>query len=417
MHIRFNDDDNEAEAAEAPSSSSLPQAEAHPSGPCSPPARLAVVRSVRADFDSKSECYIYDVVQGPEAPGGGTTLAASLSNRHLKVYTAHNSELVPVGDLTGHTANINGIAFCQGAHILHSCSTDASVCGWDTRSGQQIERVQAPGRALWSLSVHDNVIAAGANSEVLFWDRRTQKVLQTFQDAHAEEVTQVKFHPGSPNAFFSASTDGLISVYDLSVGLNEDDAFKACLNTGNSVAELGFYGPGGSRMWFRTHTEGLHLWDWMAACSEEGAEGTEALLAMENFREAAGQAAAAAGIAELAGQVDYVIGCSYDESTDSLSVKAGNNQGSAAIFPVASAGGSTMGVRPPSAVLCGGHTSVVRCLLWPGTGTRCLTAGEDAHLSIWDVPSAVPQRLPGAAHNQHVAQRNSRGAGRRHSPY
>ena len=78
---------------------------------------------------------------------------------------------------------------------------------------------------------------------------------------------------------------------------------QACLNTGNSVAQLGFFGPTGRRLWCRTHTEGLHLWDWMSACSEEGAEGTGALLAMENFREVSGQAAAAAGIAELANNV------------------------------------------------------------------------------------------------------------------
>lgn len=118
--------------------------------------------------------------------------------------------------------------------------------------------------------MHEHVIAAGADSEVLFWDRRTGKPMGSFQDAHAEEVTQVpptpplsslhshflqamprphpnapnhprqlapepapvpmpvfqvKFHPTQPNVFLSASTDGLISVYDMSNGLDEDDGF------------------------------------------------------------------------------------------------------------------------------------------------------------------------------------------------
>lgn len=46
--------------------------------------------------------------------------------------------------------------------------------------------------------MRDHVVAAGGNSEVLFWDRRTRKLLGTFQDAHAEEVTQVILPPPFP---------------------------------------------------------------------------------------------------------------------------------------------------------------------------------------------------------------------------
>ena len=145
--------------------------------------------------------------------------------------------MAAMGDLTGHEANINEIAFCQAAapDQLHSASSDCSVRGWDVRSGMQTEqcvlrppgpsaivpgwpslpltlpcapridqltrpsapplcccRLKTPGRMeLWSVSVYDNVVAAGGMSEVLFWDRRTHKVIGSFQDAHAEEVTQV----------------------------------------------------------------------------------------------------------------------------------------------------------------------------------------------------------------------------------
>jgi hypothetical protein len=44
---------------------------------------------------------------------------------------------------------------------------------------------------LFSFSVSDNLIAAGGQGNVLFWDRRTQQQLATFDDMHMDDVTQV----------------------------------------------------------------------------------------------------------------------------------------------------------------------------------------------------------------------------------
>jgi hypothetical protein len=54
-----------------------------------------------------------------------------------------------------------------------------------------LDRVDAKRKELFSFSIREHVLAVGADSEVMFWDRRTGKQLGTFQDAHAEEVTQV----------------------------------------------------------------------------------------------------------------------------------------------------------------------------------------------------------------------------------
>ncbi len=44
--------------------------------------------------------------------------------------------------------------------------------------------------------------------------------------------------------------------------LEDDDAFCAAINVGTSVEELGVYGGTGERLWVRTGTESLHLWEW-----------------------------------------------------------------------------------------------------------------------------------------------------------
>jgi WD40 repeat protein len=47
-----------------------------------------------------------------------------------------------VGDLVGHEGSIRELHFClpDQPQLLHSCAADGSVRGWDTRSGQQVER-------------------------------------------------------------------------------------------------------------------------------------------------------------------------------------------------------------------------------------------------------------------------------------
>ena len=44
---------------------------------------------------------------------------------------------------------------------------------------------------------------------------------------------------------------------------------QAALNLDASVARMGVYGESGEKLWVVSHTEGLHLWEWQAACDEE----------------------------------------------------------------------------------------------------------------------------------------------------
>lgn len=50
---------------------------------------------------------------------------------------------------------------------------------------------QAHHQELYAFSVSDNLVAAGGQGDVHFWDRRTQQRLASFDDMHMDDVTQV----------------------------------------------------------------------------------------------------------------------------------------------------------------------------------------------------------------------------------
>ena len=44
---------------------------------------------------------------------------------------------------------------------------------------------------------------------------------------------------------------------------------QAALNIDNSVSRIGLYGLQSEKLCCLSHTETLHLWEWVAACDEE----------------------------------------------------------------------------------------------------------------------------------------------------
>jgi hypothetical protein len=65
--------------------------------------------------------------------------------------------------------------FCLHASLLSSH-------GYSYHSG---------GQELFSFALSENMVAAGGQGDVLFWDRRMQQQLEKFDDMHMDDVTQV----------------------------------------------------------------------------------------------------------------------------------------------------------------------------------------------------------------------------------
>jgi WD40 repeat protein len=96
-----------------------------------------------------------------------------------------------------------------------------------------------------------NFIAAGIEnpedgpsvSPVYVWDQRNiQAPLREFVESHTDTVTTLQLHPNLPTLLLSASTDGLINIFDTSKP-DEDDALYQVINHRSAVAHAGFMYP------------------------------------------------------------------------------------------------------------------------------------------------------------------------------
>ena len=237
--------------------------------------------------------------------------------------------------------------------------------------------------------------------------------------------------PASSTCCPLASLPTLLSPSPHPAPPDEDEGFKAALNIDTSVAQLGFYGRQGEKLWARSGVESLHLWEWAAACSEEAAGGGGALGEAGNARDQLTAAAAACPAGQaLAPGLDYLVGCEYDAAADRLWCLAGTNGGAVGFFPVvepasgaAAAAAAQGGAAPPlfgppaAALPAGGggaHTDVVRSVLWPGAaGGTCLTGGEDSKICVWSTSHAAAAGPAGRSQQQH----REGGAARKHAAH
>lgn len=221
----------------------------------------------------------------------------------------------------------------------------------------------------------------------------------------------------------------------------------AALNAGTSVEELGLYGPNQERLWLRTGTESLQLWEWAKAAAPEASGGGVAFLdltweARAALVEAASRNAAAAAVF---GEVDYLMGCHWDPVSGQLLLVAGSNDGAVGFFPVAEATALTgaltgqppaAALAPPPVVLRGGHDAVVRscCCFGGGGGSGgggmgaagallCATGGEDSKLALWTLAAPAPGAAGGSGAGEGSDGSASSGparhkqGGRRAAPY
>jgi len=406
QHTRFIDSDEEEILKSGMQLETVPAGSLYEL-PVAPPTRsnFSLLSMISTDYDQKDQCYVLHLAHSL-ATG---TLAAALSNRQIKLFDLKDGSLQFTGSLSGHTGTITS-AQCSledEPHLLQTTSADGTVREWDLRTGQVARVFTAGNQEIACCTTSGSLLAAGARDDILFWDRGTGKHISSFTDTHFQDVTQVKFHPVMRSAFISGSEDGLVAVFDTSGGLDEDEGFRAALNIDTAVAKLGFYGAGkGDKLWCCSGTETLHLWEWAAACDDElqGGNGPlgqsldarTKLLGLNVGTCGDGAAGGSKGQEEqVTNAADYLIQCEYDSNTDELAVIAGNNTGFAALFPVVQppngATDVTLDFRPAGAALEGGHTDIVRSLVWlNGTGPLWVSGGEDARVCVWSsVPGAV----------------------------
>lgn len=315
--------------------------------------------------------YLLDVALQPTG-----LLAVSCSNFNIHLHNKDSLKLV--GQYGGHSGPLCGARFSHTSpDLLYSGSADGTVRGWDVRrpgteAAQTFKSDPSHSYCSFDLSCSDTLLCAGTeqvndeDSFLVFWDARKpgSGLLGVYSESHSDDVTQVCFHPRDKDRLASGSTDGLVNVFDLSRGA-EEEALLATCNSDSSAGSVCWSGPGHTQLLCLSHDEGLHLWDL-------GRLDTEEPLTIFSTTDARSLTPLPDG-----GAVDYLVGGRWLEEAQKLLVVGGKNSGDLHLMECDDGGLRLL------RSLEGGHSSTVRCFLWDAAGAALVTGGEDAQLLLW----------------------------------
>ncbi|KAM8917305.1 WD repeat-containing protein 89 [Spinachia spinachia] len=357
--------------------------------------------------------YLLDVALQPAG-----LLAVSCSDFTVRLHTSDTLDLV--GEYRGHGGPLCGVVFSHASpDILYSASADGTVRGWDVRrpgtaAAQVFRGDPAHVYGGFDLSCGDTLLCAGTeqvdgeDSFLVFWDVRKPGggLLGAYSESHSDDITQVRFHPRENDRLASGSMDGLVNVFDLSRG-TEEEALLATCNSDSSASSVCWAGATYTQLLCLSPNEALHLWDL-------GRLDTEEPLTVFGAADARSLPLLAEGRA-----VDYLVGAQWLEEAQKLLVVGGENGGNLHLMECD--GGGLRLLK----TLGGGHASMVRCFLWDAAKEALVTGGEDAQLLLWKPGGAElttgkresrksegASRLKSRPHKKHSYQREKVGAGK-----
>jgi WD40 repeat protein len=152
-------------------------------------------------------------------------------------------------------------------------------------------------------------------ARLYFFDARSHNshILNTFNESHGDDITQIKFHPTNPAKLMSASMDGLVCMYDLTT-MDEDEAITFVANSKSSVHKIGYFGPDSEFMYCLNHMETFSLW----TVDTNGTGEAEVIQEFGDIRRVSKP--------EIGFSLDYAIDCQYDPVTQRLFLFTGSNE-------------------------------------------------------------------------------------------
>eukprot|EP01036_Dinobryon_divergens_P027624 gene27624-36427_t len=307
-------------------------------------------------------------------------LLSSSSDNCLRIYDTERLEVLST--ISAHKKTINSIEFSRvSPFLLYSCSSDHSLCMWDTR---------APSTACFSIKVNDEILSfsTALNDSLLalslglsinFFDirrvttstvqRSSQWRLGEYGDVHSDIVTQLKFHPSNPTILASGGEDGLVCMYDVATDPG-DEVVMSILNTDAPVRKLGFFGPSSTSS---------------SKCSKEGLFALSTTEIPSFWHYPSAQRIAHYPTLRESLSLDYFVNCFFLNSDDgsggegSMHMIAGRFESSACIVRVSP--DPEVGCCLHSKFASSAHTAMVRCVA--ESTAHIFTGAEDGKICVW----------------------------------
>lgn len=306
------------------------------------------------------------------APPPGEFVSVACSDFTVRLHDQRTLRLFQT--YSGHTNPISTVTFThRSADSLYSASLDGTVRLWDIRSQEnksaQIFRSDATHSFCgFDLSCSDSLLCAGTeqidseDSFLVFWDvRKPSALLGVYSESHSDDITQVRFHPTDKDRLASGSADGLVNVFDLRKGAEEEALVGTC-NSESSVSALCWLEL--ERLLCVSHDEGLRLWDLKSLDTEDE-------LTVYSTKDARSKRNSTGSA------VDYLIGGCWLDSAGQAVVVGGSSGGVIHLFSC-----DKSGLNPVHA-LTTGHTATVRCFEFDSQSLSLFTGGEDGLLLRW----------------------------------
>jgi len=180
------------------------------------PYRLANV--AQHSFDNQRPTYVMHL----DSQNVGENLwkiAIACSDNVAKLYDYNSltGQLTFTHQLRQHTDNINDIQFVpELPFMVCTASEDGTAYLWDSRTGEVKQRFKVRG-PLTSCTATATTFAASCDQDIYLWDIRSGVQKQVISDFQSSTILRIRFHPVIPSRLFSASDDGTIMQFDLTI--------------------------------------------------------------------------------------------------------------------------------------------------------------------------------------------------------
>ncbi|KAF2204432.1 WD40 repeat-like protein [Delitschia confertaspora ATCC 74209] len=215
---------------------------------------------LQSDLGLPPSSYIYKVLstaarEDPLTYSKLDQLAVISSDDSLRFVDPSSLKLLPNGIIK----NVHKSVTClervdDEGNIVVTAGRDGLIRFWDKRSKDKVMEIQPRFLPISAIVCNQgrNFVAAGVenpddglgDTPVCIWDmRNVQKPQLEFVESHTDTITDLQLHPNLPTLLLSASTDGLINIFDTSKP-DEEDALYQVINHRSAVHHAGFLYPG-----------------------------------------------------------------------------------------------------------------------------------------------------------------------------
>ena len=316
----------------------------------------------------------------------GSRIVSGSDDKTIKVWDAVGG--AELATLAGHTGFVQSVAYSPDGSRIVSGSTDKTVKVWDAAGGAELATLSGHAELVWAVAFSldgRRIVSGSADHTLKVWDAVSGAELATLS-GDTNWVTAVAFSLDG-RRIVSGSADHTLKVWDAAWG-----AELATLTGHTSRVHAVACSPDGTRIVSGSADHTLKVWD--AASGAELATLTghrsfvyDVAYSPDGSRIVSGawdntlkvwDAASGAELATLTGHTSYVNAVAY--SPDGSRIVSGSWDGTIKVWDAAS--GAILATLT-------GHTNYVEAVAYSPDGTRIVTCSNDKTIKIWDAASGA----------------------------